>query len=67
MTIAALIACKRISELYMPPDELRSACESEKGYAGGLGYIEALEMAYENVLEEARVALAAPRARCGDA
>jgi hypothetical protein len=66
MTIAALIACKRISGAYMPPDELRAACESKEGYAGGLSYVAALEMAYENVLEEARAALETARASCGE-
>lgn len=41
---------KRISKDYQTPDQLRR--NSEKQY--GLEYGEALEMAYENVQEEAR-------------
>lgn len=41
---------KRISKDYQTPDQLRR--NSEKQY--GLEYEEALEMAYENVQEEAR-------------
>jgi hypothetical protein len=46
------VALKRIT-LYTPPEKLRRT--AEKSY--GLEYHEALEMAYENVIEEAKSAL----------
>ena len=45
-------ALKRIAA-YMPPDKLRRL--SEKEY--GLSYGEALEFAYENIIDEARLTL----------
>lgn len=42
-------ALKRITR-YQTPDQLRR--DSEKAY--GVGYVEALEMAYENIQQEAR-------------
>lgn len=46
------VALKRITA-YMTPAQLRRNAESEYG----LDHAEALEMAYENVIEEARSAL----------
>ena len=43
----------KIAKGYMTPDELRRKCEKEYG----LEYHEALEMAYENIQQEAAQAI----------
>lgn len=53
-------ALRRIAA-YMPPETLRR--QAEKKY--GLNEDEAIEMAYDNVLEEARAGLRFPKAPTG--
>ncbi len=45
-----LMRLRRISKGYQTPDQLRRGCKGEYG----LGYLESLEMAYENLQEEAK-------------
>lgn len=52
--VAKLEAClKRIAKGYSTTNQLRRSCGNDYG----LGYCEALEMAYENIQQEAKYAL----------
>lgn len=60
--VAYFDALKRIAS-YTPPDRMRR--DSERGHGYGLDAAEEIEMAYENVIQEAKNAIRGKRRPAG--